>query len=109
MIFLAYTVFPYFFPPFHPYIVIALGVVELLVFVFQHILHYSTATPYIKHSLAMLVSHLLHHTDNTHKCSHISIVFFSADEQNLENLENKVIQNTLWELVSYLLWKSTVL
>lgn len=62
----------------HPYVVFALSVVELLVFVFQHILHYTTATPYIKHSLAMLVSHLLQHRQQTHMFSQQQC-FLSAD------------------------------
>lgn len=56
------------------YIVLALGVVELLlVSIFQHFLHHSTPTPHVKHSLSVLVSNLLHFTNK-----HINIIF-SAD------------------------------
>lgn len=95
------TAFPYVFPSLHPYIVLALGVEELLlVSVFQHFLHHSTANPHVKHSLSVLVSHLLHYTN-----AHMSILFSLL----MDKIIKKIPHNALWEFVRYLLLKLTAI
>lgn len=85
------TVFPSVFPSLRPYMTLALGVVELLlVSVFQHFLHHSTAAPHVKHSLSMLVSHLLHNTN-----THTSILFSILTAKSLYN----ICQKALWEFL----------
>lgn len=84
----------------HPYIASALRVVKLfLMSVFQHFFHHTTATPHIKHSLAMLVPHLLKITQTY---SHISTIFYLPKKLFLKSWSS-VSDNE--KLLSYNIWK----
>ena len=83
------------------YIVLALGVAELLlVSVFQHFLHHSAATPHVKHSLSMLVSHFLHYTQISSRINNPFLCSFLRHTRKLQQHQDQRDNNNILKLTA---------